>query len=369
MKKKFSAPWAHRVYRTYSAYRNTRHLSRRTFLRMAGSAGVLGLGAATGCSLDETLQKNVIRGTTMGTYYAITYLHDGKNPSVEDVRKKIEERFSAINQQMSTYIPDSELSRFNQFRDVNTPFPVSSNVITVVREAIRLHAVTAGKLDVTVGPLVNLWGFGPDGRANRVPTDAEIRRAKAQCGINNLDIVGDALVKKIPDLYVDLSSIAKGFGVEYIADELEALGIDRYLVDVGGEVRGLGASAHGGPWRVAVERPISQEDTFLDRMVHLADSSVATSGDYRNYFEKDGHRYSHTIDPSIGRPITHNLASVTVMHHSCMTADGLATGLDVLGPDKGMEQAIKMDIACTMIVKEGGTFHEKMSPAWRRQTE
>ena len=112
-----------------------------------------------------------------------------------------------------------------------------------------------------------------------------------------------------------------------------------------------------------------QEDTFLDRMVHLADSSVATSGDYRNYFEKDGHRYSHTIDPSTGRPITHNLASVTVMHHSCMTADGLATGLDVLGPDKGMEQAIKMDIACTMIVKEGGTFHEKMSPAWRRQTE
>lgn len=342
-----------------------RRLSRRGFLTLAGAAGVLGLGSATGCSVDDTPQKVVLRGAIMGTYYAITYLATSQTVPQAQVREKIEARFAAINQQMSTFIPDSELSRFNRFRQVNTPFPVSPDVITVVKEAIRLNTVTKGKLDVTVGPLVNLLGFGPEGRPTTIPSADRIAATQAQCGISKLVVAENALIKKVPELYVDLSSIAKGYGVDCVAQELEQLGVERYLVDVGGEVRGRGAGTRGGPWRVALERPVTQGDSSLDRVIHLVDSSLATSGDYRNYFEKDGKRFSHTIDPHTGRPITHNLASVTVMDTSCMTADGLATGLNVLGAQEGMRQAEKFDLACIMIVNDNGTFRELMSPAWR----
>lgn len=347
----------------------SRRLSRRGFLSLAGVTGLLGLGSATGCSVEENPQKTVLRGTTMGTYYAITYLATAKTPPQAVVRDKVEARFAAVNHQMSTFLPDSELSRFNRFRKVDTPFPVSPEVLTVMREAVRLNKITKGKLDVTVGPLVNLWGFGPEGRPNRIPNDAQIEETKQKCGIENLEILDNALVKKIPELYVDLSSIAKGYGVDSIAGELEELGVERYLVDVGGEVRGQGAGTRGGPWRVAVERPVPHGDASLDRVIHLVNTSVATSGDYRNYFEENGHRFSHTIDPQTGRPITHTLASVTVMDQSCMTADGLATGLDVLGPQEGMKQATKLNLACIMIVKEDGAFREITSPAWRRQMQ
>ena len=349
--------------------RESRWLSRRGFLSLAGVAGLLGVGSTAGCSFEENPQKTVLRGTTMGTYYAITYLATAKTPPQAEVRDKVEARFAAINHQMSTFIPESELSRFNQFRKVDTPFPVSPEVITVMREAVRLNKVAEGKLDVTVGPLVNLWGFGPEGRPNKIPNDAQIDETKAKCGIEHLEVLDNALVKKIPEFYVDLSSIAKGYGVDSIAWELEALGVERYLIDVGGEVRGQGAGTRGGPWRVAVERPVPHGDASLDRVIHLVNTSVATSGDYRNYFEENGHRFSHTIDPQTGRPITHNLASVTVMDASCMTADGLATGLDVLGPEEGMKQATKLNLACIMIVKEDGAFREITSPAWRRQMQ
>lgn len=342
-------------------------LTRRNFLRICG---LLGLGgttgvAAAGCGLTDTPDKTIIRGTTMGTYYAVTYIAGVETPSENEVRRRIEERFTQINKRMSTYDESSELSRFNNSRTINKPFPVSHDVIEVVQEAKRLHNLTNGALDVTVGPLVNLWGFGPDGRPSRIPSREAVEKAKESCGIDNLLVKDDALIKKIPDLYVDLSSIAKGFGVDAIAELLESLDVERYLVDVGGEVRGHGAGTRGGPWRVAVERPVPHGDAAMDRVIHLVDTSVATSGDYRNYYEENGRRYSHTIDPHTGRPIRHNLASVTVMNESCMTADGLATGLDVMGPRKALELADEENLPVVVIVKEGNSFREIPSRAWK----
>lgn len=343
-------------------------LTRRRFLKIFGLLG-LSAGTATsaaGCGLTDTPDKTVIRGTTMGTYFAVTYIAGDKTPTENDVRSRIERRFAEINKRMSTYDEDSELSRFNKFRRVNTPFPVSKDLVKVVKEAIRLNGVTNGALDVTVGPLVNLWGFGPDGRPNKIPSEDAVKRAKQRCGIANLAVKDGALIKKIPELYLDLSAIAKGYGVDAIAELLESLDVERYLIDVGGEVRGHGAGTRGGPWRVAVERPVPEGDAAMDRVIHLVDTSVATSGDYRNYYEENGRRYSHTIDPKTGRPIRHNLASVTVMGESCMTADGLATGLDVMGPKKALDLAERDNLPIVLIVKEGASFREIPSSAWKK---
>lgn len=343
-------------------------LTRRSFLRLFGLLGLTAgtAATATGCGLTDAPDKTVIRGTTMGTYFAVTYIAGDETPAENNVRSRIEQRLAEINKRMSTYDAESELSRFNKFRRVNTPFPVSKELVTVVKEAIRLNRVTGGALDVTVGPLVNLWGFGPDGRPNKIPNPAAVKEAKKYCGIHNLAVRDRALIKKIPELYVDLSAIAKGYGVDAIATLLESLDVDRYLIDVGGEVRGHGAGTRGGPWRVAVERPVPEGDAAMDRVIHLIDTSVATSGDYRNYYEENGRRYSHTIDPKTGCPIRHNLASVTVMDESCMTADGLATGLDVMGPKKAMDLAERENLPIVLIVKEGNSFREIPSSAWKK---
>lgn len=343
-------------------------LTRRSFLRIFGFLGLAGGAGATvaGCGLTDTPDKTVIRGTTMGTYFAVTYIPGDNTPAENDVRQRIEKRFANINKCMSTFDESSELSKFNRFRRTDTPFPVSAELLKVIKEAIRLNKFTNGALDVTVGPLVNLWGFGPDGRPNKIPSAKAVREAKERCGIHNLVVKDGALIKKTPELYVDLSAIAKGFGVDAIAQLLESLDIKRYLIDVGGEVRGNGAGTRGGPWRVAVERPVPEGDAAMDRVIHLVDTSVATSGDYRNYYEENGRRYSHTIDPTTGRPIRHNLASVTVMDESCMTADGLATGLDVMGPKKAQALAEKHNLPIVLIVKEGNTFREIPSTAWKK---
>ncbi|WP_338883028.1 FAD:protein FMN transferase [Xenorhabdus sp. TH1] len=310
-------------------------------------------------------QQN-LNGQTMGTYYSVKYVADASTPAPENLQKEIDRLLEEVNDQMSTYRPNSELSRFNQSREVNKPFPVSAATAKVVKEAIRINKLTEGALDVTVGPLVNLWGFGPEGRITKAPTDEELAMRRTWTGIDNLSVEGNNLVKSIPELYVDLSSIAKGYGVDVVAEYLESQNIKNYMVDIGGEVRTSGNNGKGNPWRIAIEKPSdSGMAQSAQEIIEPGNMSVATSGDYRNYFEQNGVRYSHTINPKTGKPITHNLVSITVIAPTCMSADGFSTGLDVLGPEKGMEVAEKLNIPVFMIVKTKDGFEERYNTAFK----
>lgn len=309
-----------------------------------------------------------LHGSTMGTYYNVKLsVNDADSVDIDALKKKVDSVLIEVNATMSTYEPKSEISLFNASRSTE-PVEISDDLATVINEAIRIGTVSDGALDITVGPLVNLWGFGPDGRPNRVPSEQKIKQASKRVGLSHLHLKGYELSKTIPGLYVDLSSIAKGFGVDKVAELLNGEGFDNYLVDVGGEVQLRGVNVQRQPWRLAIEKPVS-DTRAVERIIAPGDMAVATSGDYRNYFEQDGVRYSHTIDPKTFRPINHRLVSVTVIHRSCMTADGLATALDVLGPEKGMQLAEQLQLPVLMIVKTDNGFAEHASTAFKPYLE
>ncbi|CAL13246.1 FAD:protein FMN transferase [Yersinia enterocolitica] len=325
---------------------------------LMAAVGVLLL---TGCGPEQIN----LEGKTMGTSYSIKYVSDSSTFSPKKLQQEIDRQLEQVNDQMSTYRPNSELSRFNKSQKVDTPFPVSIATAKVVREAIRINRLTDGALDVTVGPLVNLWGFGPEGRPNVVPTDAELTKRREWVGIDKLAVENGALIKRIPELYVDLSAIAKGYGVDVVAEYLEAQNIDNYMVDIGGEVRTRGNNGENKPWRIAIEKPVAGSEQSAQEIIEPGRMAIATSGDYRNYFEQNGVRYSHTIDPATGRPINHRLVSITVLDPSCMTADGLSTGLGVLGPERGMALANLLGIPVFMIVKTDDGFEERSSESFK----
>ncbi|MFM5134374.1 FAD:protein FMN transferase [Aeromonas rivipollensis] len=331
----------------------------------------LALGLAfflTGCGQESVQSKPEIHitGSTMGTYYSIK-VADATVTDAAKLQAEVDVLLERVNDQMSTYRPDSELSRFNQHKG-NTPLVVSRDTARVVTEAIHIGRESRGALDVTVGPLVNLWGFGPDAKPTKVPSDELITQTRQKTGLGNLHVVtsvdADTLQKDIPDLYVDLSAIAKGFGVDKVAEYLESLGARNYLVEIGGELRINGVNGKGHPWRVAIEKPTANAGSVQEVIVP-GDNGVATSGDYRNYYELDGKRFSHTIDPLTGKPITHRMVSVTVIHPSCMTADGLATALTVMGTQKSLAYAKERGLAIFVITKTDQGFEEAYSDAFK----
>lgn len=246
---------------------------------------------------------------------------------------------------------------------------VSRDTARVVTEAIHLGRESRGALDVTVGPLVNLWGFGPDARPTKIPSEELLTQTRQKTGLGNLHVItsvdADTLRKDIPDLYVDLSAIAKGFGVDKVAEYLESMGSRNYLVEIGGELRINGVNGKGHPWRVAIEKPTANASSVQEVIV-AGDNGIATSGEYRNYYEMDGQRFSHTIDPMTGKPIQHRMVSVTVVHPSCMTADGLATVFMVLGPEKSLAYAKERGLAIFVITKTADGFEEAYSDAFKQ---
>lgn len=316
-----------------------------------------------------------IEGNTMGTYYKVYYVLSGEQTSnnallTEQLKAKIDEELELVNDQMSTYRPHSELSLFNQSKASLT---VSDATIKVVTKALEINKQSGGAFDVTVGPLVNLWGFGPDKRPDKVPDTELIQKTQQEIGSQYLSVEGNQLIKSKPNLYVDLSSIAKGYGVDVIAELLSEKGITNYLVDIGGELRAHGHKLQPvrstdkfdtAPWTLAIERPSLGRS--VQRLLHIGNNAMATSGDYRNYFEFDGIRYSHTIDPSTGRPIKHKLVSVTVIDKSSMVADGLATAITVLGPENGLKFATKLKQPAFLISKEGNRFIETYTPEFEK---
>lgn len=299
-----------------------------------------------------------LSGPTMGTTYNVKYV-PAAGIDATKLQQQIDAVLVEVNQLMSTYIQDSELSRFNQWQST-APFPLSAKTLKVMNEAKRLGELSNGLLDVTVGPLVNLWGFGPQNKPDKIPSIEQILAAKNHIGLDKLQLTANSAIKFDPDLYVDLSTIAKGYGVDRVAELLAEQHINNYLVEIGGEMRLAGNKASGGNWRVAIEKPLTTERA-VEKIISVGDNAIATSGDYRIYFEEEGKRYSHLINPTTGYPITHNLVSVTVIHPSSMTADGLATALTIMGKELAMQVAEQEQLAVLLITKEADGFKEYTS--------
>ena len=308
------------------------------------------------------------RGDTMGTTYEVTVVADPEY----DVRfpflhSRIALTLGRIDEAMSTWQPESELSRFNRSATTD-PFPASPDTVAVFQHALTVSALTGGAFDITVGPLVDAWGFGPPGQPPAAPIDAELARLRERVGWQQLEVdeSAPAIRKHAPEVSADLSALAKGYAVDQVAELLEREGFSNHLVEVGGELRAAGQNTNGEAWRVGIERPTAGPPTVY-RTVTLTSHALATSGDYRNTYLLDGQRVSHTIDPRTGRPVTHALASVSVIDPLCVRADALATGLMVLGPDDGFALAAEQGWPALFLVhRPDGTLEELASPAWTR---
>lgn len=304
-----------------------------------------------------------LQGSTMGTWYHIKLMGVFDAHQLTLLRKGIDLRLQQVDQQMSTYLDTSEVSLFNQAQSRDA-IAISEQTATVVAEALRLAELTGGALDITVAPLVNLWGFGPQQRADTIPSQQQLQSIAPYVGYQKLQLTGNTLTKQHPQLSIDLSSIAKGYAVDQISEFLLQQGIADFLVEVGGEMRLHGHKQQQQPWVIAVEDPAEISHSAKQALV-IGDLAIATSGDYRNYYEQNGQRFSHTIDPVTEQPITHNLASVSVIHASCMTADGLATALMVMGPEKALAFAQQHQLAVYLITRQGDAFSVTMSDAFK----
>lgn len=302
----------------------------------------------------------------MGTFWRISLA--GVAPERKaSLQKAVQQQLDEDDHQLSTWKNDSVLSRFNQYRG-SDPQPVSENMADIVSLSLRIGRKTAGAMDITVGPLVNLWGFGPDKQPLKEPTQAQIDAAKALTGLQHLQVIqkaeGAYLQKDLPGLYVDLSTVGEGFATDHLARLMEKEGINSYLVSVGGAVLTRGKNAQGQPWKVAIQKPTDRENA-VQAVVDLQGHGISTSGSYRNYYELDGKRISHVIDPTTGRPIQHKLVSATVIATTALEADGWDTGLMVLGEEKAKALALRENLAVYLIEKQGEGFSSWMSPQFK----
>ncbi|MFU0885824.1 FAD:protein FMN transferase ApbE [Kluyvera sichuanensis] len=339
-----------------------------TFLRTMLLGVVILLAGCDNTSAPATpkAQVTVLDGKTMGTFWRVSVVGLDQNRA-ENLRQKVQTLLDGDDQLLSTWKNDSALMRFNQSQST-TPWPVSEGMADIVTESLRIGQKTQGAMDITVGPLVNLWGFGPDKQPVKTPTQAQIDAAKARTGLKNLTVINRAgqqyLQKAIPDLYVDLSTVGEGYAADHLARLMIEEGISRYLVSVGGALVSRGMNADGHPWRVAIQKPTDRENA-VQAIVDINGHGISTSGSYRNYYELDGKRISHVIDPQTGRPITHKLVSVTVIAPTALEADGWDTGLMVLGTEKAQQVVREQGLAVYMIMKEGDGFTTWMSPQFR----
>ncbi|MCG8378992.1 MAG: FAD:protein FMN transferase [Proteobacteria bacterium] len=295
----------------------------------------------------------------MGTEYLVKIADQDADPQRQAIVNRIDSLLLDINQAMSTYIEDSELSLINR-NSGSDWISVSDGLWAVLTEARRISELSQGAFDITVGPLVNLWGFGPRVYTQAtLPQDELITAALKNTGYRQIDFQENdkSIRKQNPGLYIDLSAIAKGYAVDQIAGLLNTMNFGNYMVEIGGEVRTRGRRSDDRGWRVGIEKPLSDRRA-VHKILQLENMAMATSGDYRNFREIDGKRYSHTIDPATGYPVTHRLASVTVLHESAMSADALATAFSVMGPETGMHLAEDRDIAALFIVRSETGYSE-----------
>ena len=327
-----------------------------SFKKITGLLVLIFILIASGCS-DEP-EPVQLKGKAIGTMYSIVVYALPDSLSGDALKQGIGQVVAEVNSAMSLFKPDSELSQFNAYRRLDW-FHVSRELAEVVNTAKEVNRITGGAFDITIAPLVNLWGFGPEKRPYVVPHDAEIKKALGSIGSKFVEVRLDppALKKLKPGITLDLAAIAKGYCVDAVSNWLDSQGVPAFMVEIGGEIRTKGTKPGNAPWRIAVEKPVSMEYA-VQTVITFTDKAMATSGDYRNYFEVNGKRYSHILDPTSGRPITHTLVSVSVMNETCTRADALATGLLVLGPEQGVDVARKENLSAFFIVKTADGFVE-----------
>lgn len=315
----------------------------------------------TGCMFSEQVES--FAGPTMGSSYSVKYVQRRSTPAKEDLQRETEAILVDLDRQLSTYRSDSDIERFNAL-PAGSCAPVPVKVRELVAAGERLSVESEGALDLTVGPLLDLWGFGPHGHGEQVPDAEAIAAVRQHVGYRHLRIDGERLCKDAP-VQVDFNSIAAGHAVDLVAARLEALGVDSYLVEITGELKARGRKPDGTPWRIAIEAPHDNE-RVAQKIISLDGYAVSTSGDYRNFFERDGKRYSHTVDPKLGTPVAHRLAAVTVVDPLGLRADGLSTILMVFGDELGLAFAERQGIAAFLVIREGEGFITKSTTAFDR---
>jgi FAD:protein FMN transferase len=332
---------------------------------------------AAGCLLAATcsfaVEPLIIAGPTMGTTYRVKVV-DADDADPASLRTEIETILADVDRRLSTYRQDSEISHFNRAA-VGKWFNVSPATAKIVAAAKEFNHHSGGALDITVGPLVRLWHFGPDTLASAKspvditpPTEAELRTARALVGDDKLEVRLNppAMRKQVVGLEIDLSSIGEGHAIDLISSAISKRAHKNFLIELGGEIRTSGNGPRRKPWRIAVQRP-DDSRSRAQQMIELPNAAVATSGDYHRYFEHNGRRYSHIIDPTTGRPIEHKLAAVTVAAEDALTADVWDTALLVLGPERGYDAAVEHDVAALFIARDGDRFTARETPAWRKR--
>ncbi len=320
------------------------------------------LGFVAGC--NRPLPMIELAGPTMGTAYSVKVVSPPPTVDSGAVQSTIDAVLADIDRQMSAYRPDSEISRFNAAATTEW-FPVSNDFAAVVEAAQRVSEQSSGAIDITVAPLVNLWGMGPAGELKAVPDEAAIDSVRRRVGYRNLEVTRSpaALRKRIAELTIDVNAVAPGHAADLLASKLAALGIADFMIDIGGEVRARGRNARGEIWRIAIERPLDAEPAPY-AIARIGDAAITTSGEYRHYVMRDGRRYSHTIDPRTGRPVEHRLASVVVVQPTALKADAWATALNVLGENEGYALAERLQIPALFIVNEDGGWVHRMTAAF-----
>jgi thiamine biosynthesis lipoprotein len=275
----------------------------------------------------------------------------------------VEQILAEVDRQLSTYRSDSDIERFNALPADNCQV-MPGPVLELIRAGEQLSSQSDGAFDLTVEPLLDLWGFGPQSREEQVPSAEALAEARQRVGHGHLRIEGDRLCKDAA-VEVDFNSIAAGYAVDRIAARLQALGIDSYLAEATGELKAVGHKPDGSPWRIALEEP-RDDRQVAERVIEVNGYGVSTSGDYRKYFEQGGRRYSHTFDARTGAPVLHNLASVTVIHPSAMMADGLSTLLLILGPEQAWDYAQKHRIGVFFVLRDNDRFVVRTNDVFER---
>jgi thiamine biosynthesis lipoprotein len=323
------------------------------------------LAMLVGCGDDWPGEAYELSGSAMGTQFSVTIAEPLSTEQQGRLQRDVDRTIADVENAMSTFILESDISRFNASRSTDW-IEVLPSVCDAVEVSLEISELSGGAFDITVGPLVNLWGFGPDTVKLAPPPANEVAAARERVGYRRLhaDCSRPALKKDRPDVYIDLSAYAKGYAVDRVTDLLDAARIKNYLVEIGGELRMHGLNAEHERWSIGVEKP-TDAGRAVQLKLRLTDRALATSGDYRNYFIYEGKRYSHLIDAREGRPVEHNLASVTIIADETAYADAMATAILVLGPVEGMALAVREDVAAYFQIRTEAGFTEKSSPAFK----
>lgn len=317
---------------------------------------VLLVATLTGCG--QSIER--FGGPTMGSSYTVQYVPTGKAPDAAKLKAEVDTILAGLDEQFSTYRDDSVVSRFNAL-PAGACMALPADMLKLWRYGEELSQQSGGAFDLTVEPLMNLWGFGPQSRREQVPAPADLQRERARVGHQHLRLQGEQLCKDV-DAQLDFDSIVAGYAVDQVSARLTELGLTDYLVEITGELKAVGHKPDGSPWRIALEVPSGERERQVERSVALDGIGLSTSGDYRNYFEEGGQRYSHTFDPRTGAPVRHALASVTVAEAQALRADGLSTLLMVLGPEEGYTFAERNGLAAFFIVRQGEGFVTRATP-------